>query len=75
MLPDDIVILAEPTPVALVQALDRALVEAPAINRQAQHHRVGSVLTCLSHCWCIRQLAIAEAPPKHTFSPCLPVCQ
>ena len=34
-------ILAEPTPVALVQALDRALAEAPAVDREAQHRRVG----------------------------------
>jgi hypothetical protein len=40
VLPDDIMILAEPTPVALVQALDRALAEASAVDREAQHHRV-----------------------------------
>lgn len=33
-------LLAQPNPVALVQALDRALERAPTIDRHAQHHRV-----------------------------------
>lgn len=40
VLPDDMMILAQPTPVALVQALDRALDQAPAVDRHTQHHRV-----------------------------------
>lgn len=61
VLPDDIMILAEPTPVALVQALDRALVEAPAIDRQAQHHRVGIVLIHSPHCRSLQQPDTSEA--------------
>ncbi len=41
VLPEDMVVLAEPSPVALVQALDRALAAAPAVDRHAQHARVG----------------------------------
>ena len=40
-------VLAEPTPVALVQALDSALLKEPQVDREAQHRRVGNGLCTL----------------------------
>jgi hypothetical protein len=50
VLPDDIMVLAEPTPVALVQALDTALLKEPQVDREAQHRRVRNALLYPPHC-------------------------
>lgn len=72
--------LAQPTPVALVQALDRALEQAPAVDRHTQHHRVCGCVWKWRHIadnstmpWPCSMCSLGQIPQRHAVlsSDCL----